>query len=193
VTPFEYILPLIAVLVGIAISDVAVSLHRLLRARHRVKWDWLPLAGTVLALLAFMEVWWTFYASREGEFFTSLGGFLPLVGQLLILFLLTAAALPDEVPDEGIDLRSFYDQNGSYYWTLFASYVVFIVLMRITGSLASQGSGFLQTVTGLVPNFVLLAGMVALARVRHRMFHGVAVVALLCLFLAQWWGLRLVN
>jgi len=191
VTPFEYILPLIAVLVGLAIADLAVSLHRLLRSRQHVRWDWLPFAGALLALLALLEVWWTFYASRDSAYYTSVGGFLPLLAQLLILFLLNAAALPDEVPPEGVDLRTFYEQNGSYYWTLFASYVGFVVLMRITGSVAGDGPGFLPTIGRLVPNLLMFAGMVTLARVRHRVLHAIAMIALLALLLAQWWSLRL--
>lgn len=193
-TPFEYILPLISVIVGLAVADLAVSLHRLLRARRRVRWDWLPLATALLAALALLEVWWIFYASQEADFFTTLGGFLPLAAQLVLLFLLNAAALPDAVPTEGVDLRAFYDANGSYFWTLYAVYVAFVITIKVVGivSTSTPGAmGMAHAALALVPNLVLLALFVILAKVRRRTLHVVVVLALLGLFLAQWSGLRL--
>lgn len=193
-TPFEYILPLVSVLVGLAIADPAVSIHRLLRARHRVRWDWLPLAVALLAVLAVLELWWIFYASREAAFFTTLGGFLPLAAQLILVFLLTAAALPDTVPADGLDLRAFYDANGPYFWSLYAVYLAFIIAFRIISFLRGtvpNVTGIAGAALSLVPSVVLLALFVALARVRRRRFHTVAVLALLALFLAQWSGLQL--
>ena len=193
-TPFEYILPLVSVLVGLAVADLAVSLHRLLRRRRRVRWDALPLATALLAVLAVLEVWWIFYDAREAAYFTTLGGFLPLAAQLFLLFLLNAAALPDDVPAEGLDLRAFYDANGPYFWSLFAAYIAFILVTRVvgfTGAGLPEGTGAVQAALGLLPNVVLLVLFIALARVRRRAFHAVAVTALLGLFLAEWAGLRL--
>ena len=193
-TPFEYILPLVSVIVGLAVADLAVSLQRLLRARRHVRWDWLPLATALLAVLALLEVWWIFYASQEADFFTTLGGFLPLAAQLVLLFLLNAAALPDAVPTEGIDLRAFYNANGSYFWTLYAVYVAFVITMKVVGIVGSSTPGEMgiaHAALALVPNFVLLVLFVILAKVRLRTLHVVAVLALLGLFLAQWSGLRL--
>ena len=191
-TPFEYILPLVSVIVGLAVADLAVSLHRLLRARSRVRWDWLPLAAAVLAVLVVLELWWVFYASREADFFLTLGGFLPVAVQLILLFLLNAAALPDDVPAEGLDLRAFYESNGPYFWSLYAAYLAFVVVLRIVdlvgGGASGEGS---VSALSLVPNLVLLALFVLLARVRRRSVHAVAVLVLLALLVAEFSGLRL--
>ena len=56
-SPFEYLLPLISVLVGLAVADLATSLHWLLQARRRVQWDWLPLLAAILAVLAVLDLW----------------------------------------------------------------------------------------------------------------------------------------
>lgn len=192
-TPFEYILPLVSVLVGLAVADLAVSLHRLLRGRRRVRWDWLPLAAALLALLAVLEMWWLFYASREAAFFTTLGGFLPFAAQLILLFLLNAAALPDDVPPEGLDLRAFYDANGPYFWSLYTAYAAFAMLARIGGAVGGlpEGMSLPGLIVSLVVSVLLLGLFVALARVRRRSFHAVAVVVLLGLLLVEWAGLRL--
>jgi len=48
VSPFECVLPMVSILVGLAIGDLSLGLHRLLRARSRVDRDWLPLAAALL-------------------------------------------------------------------------------------------------------------------------------------------------
>lgn len=189
-TPFEYILPLVSVLVGLAIADLALSVHRLLRARRRVRWDVLPLATALLAALALLEVWWVLYRAQEAAFFTTIGGFLALAAQLILLFLLNAAALPDELPEEGIDLRAFYEQEGPYFWSLYAAYIVFVLGVRVAG-LYQRGAVTSEDVGGLVPNLVLLVAFIVLARVRRRSVHAVAVVLLLGLLLTAWSGLTL--
>src|SRR5690606_38013631 len=189
--PFEYILPLVSVLVGLALAALVVSLHGLLRRRRDVKWDWLPLAAALLAVLAVLETWWNFYAARDDVFYTTLGGFIPLAVQLILLFLLTAAALPDRVDASGTDLRTFYSGNASYFWMLFAVYVGFILLVRIIALVELGGRGFGSVIVSLIPNVVLLGLFVALARVQRRWFHAVVVIVLLVIFIIEWSGLSL--
>ncbi len=42
-SPFECLLALVSILVGLAVADLSISFHHLLRARHRIRWDWLSL------------------------------------------------------------------------------------------------------------------------------------------------------
>lgn len=44
----DYVLGLLAIITGLAISDMIVSLHGLLINRKHVTWDWLPLVATQL-------------------------------------------------------------------------------------------------------------------------------------------------
>ena len=187
-TAFEYVLPLVSVLAGLALADLAVSLHRLLRARRRVRWDWLPLATALLAALAVLNFWWSLFNSQDTPFYETLGGFLPLAALLVVLFLLNAAALPDAVPREGLDLRAFYDANGSYFWSLFAAYVTLSIALDL-GERAASGLSI--DVLSYASNLVLIALFVALVWVRRRAFHGVAVVLLLALFLSDWVSMSL--
>ena len=182
-TAFEYILPLVSVLVGLALADLAVSLHRLLRARRRVRWDGLPLAAALLAALTVLNLWWGLFSSQELAFYQTLGGFLPLAAMLVVLFLLNAAALPDAVPDEGLDLRAFYDANGPYFWSLYATLIAIVVVHLVAARLAE---GLSVGPRDYVNNLFLLGLFVVLARVRHRALHAVAVAVLLVLFLSEW-------
>ena len=192
-TPFEYVLPLVSVLVGLALADLSVSLHRLLRARHRVRWDWLPLAAAALAVLTALQFWWAFYNSQADTFYQTLGGFIPLAAQFVVLFLINAAALPDEVPDEGLDLRRFYDANSPYFWSLYAALFLLLVAHRVGAyAVGYQPGGVGAIASWAVASLVPVVLFVALARIRRRTFHAVAIVIVLLLFSAEWSRLSLV-
>jgi hypothetical protein len=45
-----------SIIVGIAVADELVSVHRLLRHRHKVGWDWAALVVALLVLLAQVQV-----------------------------------------------------------------------------------------------------------------------------------------
>lgn len=176
-TPFEYLLPLVSVVVGLAIADLGTSLHRLLRARARVEWDALPLMAALLAMLVLLEFWWRLFAAQDAANFQTLGSFLPLGLQLLVLFLVNAAALPDALPAEGagpLVLADFYNENARYFWTLFASYAVVMALFGGTGT-----------------SLILAALFAGLAFWRKRQVHALALGALLLLLVVEWWDLAL--
>lgn len=107
--PFEYVLALVSILVGLVITDIATCLHRLLRARRRVRWDWLPLVAALIALLLVFEFWWSFYRFGKAPIWTHYGAFLITGAVLVALFLLASAALPDDVSERGIDLTRSYE------------------------------------------------------------------------------------
>lgn len=182
---FEYLLPLISVIVGLSITDLATSLHRLLRARRRVEWDWLPLATALLAVALVLNVWWGLYPEEAIEVYT-VADFFPVMTTLIVLFLINAAALPDRVPPEGIDLRAFYESNSSYLWLLFAVFIALATALTISNRLPSMlddGSlGWKEVAEQLFmlsPNLMLTGLFVGLARYRNRTFHVVSVIGAL--------------
>lgn len=188
VNPFEYLLPFLSVLVGLAVTDLATSLHRLLRARRRVTWDWLPLATALLALGAVLNVWWSFY--RDDTTGTwMMAEFFPIVVALFILFLMNAAALPDNVPSEGIDLKEFYESNSPYFWSLYALYVVSNIFFNVSGHLTSamqEWGEFIQVLIFSLPNIGAVGLFLSLAYFRNRVFHTIAVISVLVLLAFLW-------
>jgi hypothetical protein len=186
-SPFEYIFALISVLVGLAIADLATSLHRLLQSRDRVQWDWLPLTAAFLAILAVLDIWWGLYGTQEATFYQSLAGFLPLAAQLFLLFLINAAALPNKVPQDGIKLQSFYEDNSSYFWSLFAVYV-FVVTVHQSSFRLMADWDFIAILTRSLPNLIILALYISLATIKNRVFHMVIVPVLLIWYVIEWSG-----
>ncbi|HET9337212.1 MAG TPA: hypothetical protein VFO12_12490, partial [Sphingomicrobium sp.] len=54
---FEYITALVAVVLGLAIADMATSLHKLLRNRRRVRWDWVAPLAAIVILVEIFNLW----------------------------------------------------------------------------------------------------------------------------------------
>ena len=117
---FEYLLLFAAVVLGLAISDLAVSLHRLLNAGKRVRWDALSLLAAALAFERIVVQWWTWHTASRIASGLTFGMFLGVLISATLLFLMAAVALPDE--GEGtIDLRVHFASTHRRYWLLFAA------------------------------------------------------------------------
>jgi hypothetical protein len=114
----EHALIFASIIIGLAVAEMLFSLHGLLDRRDKVRWDWLPLTIALIILLFVVLNWWIIASTRAQSL--TIGEFLPYLIQLILIFLLAAAALPRTVPSEGIDLTARYENNRSYLWTLFS-------------------------------------------------------------------------
>lgn len=114
----EQALVFASIIVGVAVSDQILSLNRLLRSQAPVRWHWMLPIVALMVLLTNVQIWWRIAGEHLVKI--SIGEFLPLLVELILLALLSAASLPDRVPDDGIDLEQYYDQNARYVWLLFA-------------------------------------------------------------------------
>lgn len=138
-SPNEFVLGLVGVVIGLGIADLLTSFHKLLRAGSRVKWDWLTL--TYAALMLFVLIvfwWWQFGYPGEGRTLT-IAGFLTNFVFLAVSFLMVASALPDDVPAEGLDLREFYSGTLRLRWSLVTMSLVLSLATAIP-YLVSQGT-----------------------------------------------------
>jgi len=189
VSPFEYLLLMVSILIGLAIADLSVSLHRLLRARSRIAWHWLPLAAALLVLLLILQFWWEFYEMGHAAVWTRYWGFLILASALVSMFLLASAALPDVIPDEGLDLSAYYDENRRYFWLLFALFTLLALAVDYVSGTddAIVSAGPLR----VVPTLCIAALLASLAFVGRRGYHSVVVALLLVFFGWQWSQLRI--
>ena len=64
----EYVLGLMLVISGLAITDMVASLHVVLLHRRSIKWDWLALTAAAYILLVIVNSWGiSFRAFNRGE------------------------------------------------------------------------------------------------------------------------------
>lgn len=171
---FDYITALVAVVIGLAIADLATSLHRLLRHRKIVRWDWVsPLAALVI-LAELFNLWWRW----RGFTGTTTGEVIPYFAALILIFLTASISLPDEVPAEGLDLGSYFDENRSYFWFVYASYVaVIIALLSVRG--LHQGLSAADLLSQYWFDYLWIVAAYAMIFVRRRWISGMVLLAVL--------------
>lgn len=169
---FEYVSVMASIIIGLALVDVLVSANRLIRAGNAVKWDWAAPAAAVLVVMTLLQIWWSQY--RPTAETMTIGQFLPLFVELILLFLLAAAALPDDVPAEGLDLRAYYARNSRYFWGLYMAALGWIVIVEVASLSLARGDvlGFLQA---RIPEILVVALFGSLTVIKARWWH------LLCL------------
>ena len=169
---FEYTSVMSSIIVGLALVDILISLNRLIRAGGSVRWHWAAPATALLIFLTIIQIWWSIYRPDGGPM--TIGQFLPFVVELVLLFLLAAAALPDDIPPGGIDLKLYYQSNSRYLWSLFAAALGWILFVEILAS-ALAGQPVVEAIEGHLVDLVVVVLFVALIFVRRLWVHAVAV------------------
>lgn len=185
--PFEYLVQLASILVGLALADLALSLHRLLRARGRVRWHWHAPATALVLVFMMLDIWWGMRLLEQAQVRWTIGLFLPMLAGLLGFFLLSAAALPDDVPTDGVDLRMFYQENSRYFWSLFAGVILIFTAHTIAVSwITLDNPDLLMLVKRLGANMTVAALAGSLAIVRRPSWHSVVIVLVVAAMLASY-------
>ena len=171
---FEYTSVMASIILGLAMVDVMVSANRLIRAGKLVRWDWAAPIASLLIVLTLLQIWWSLYRPQDQPM--TVGQFLPLFVELTLLFLLGAAALPDEVTAEGVDLREYYDRNGPYFWSLFTAALAWTTgVDLVQAALQGEVAAWLD---GRLVDLLVIAVFASLIFVRKRWWHAIAFVFL---------------
>lgn len=187
----EYIILFASILIGLAIADLSLSLHRMLRYRKRIRWNLIvPTLGFVI-LCATLNLWWSVYqkyASLESITFLE---FLPQVFIFVTFFLLSASVFPDEKPEEGFDLQEFYIENRGQFWGLFA---LFIFFMSFSSAITAiqEGWSFGRFMANSGGDLIGLGLALFLTRTKRMIFHWLTVALLLFSVVSIWFQLTLV-
>ena len=180
---FEYATGLFAVLIGLAVVDLATSFHRLLRSSAPVRWDPLALMAALYALCLVVAMWFDLWGVRHFDATRGFLFYLTFIAEFLVLFLVAAASLPDQ-PAEGADLREYYARTRRYLWTLL---VIFQALYVADGLYFSRGESsrmarwmlVLLNVLMFLPLVISVALMLAKSRLIHYVGLSLLFVVLL--------------
>ena len=183
----EYILGLMAIISGLAISDMVQSLHGLLERARRVRWAWAPLATAAFVLVTIVYSWW---AAWEADLVPiSLWAFLLLLGQQIALFLAAKAALPDPAPGDhpvgGLDLGAWYAGSSRY---IYVALLVCMVLVHLLAAVRMEPGAWRGWAVERTPAAVAIA---ALALWRWRPLHLVLPPLLIVVTLWRFGGVML--
>lgn len=175
---FEYATGLFAVLIGLAVVDIATSFHRLLRSKARVRWDPLTLMAALYALCLVVAMWFDLWGVRHFDATRNFFFYLSFIAEFLLLFLVAAASLPDEAQFD-VDLRDYYGVTRRYFWTLL---VLFQLLYSVDGLYFSRGE------PADIPRWVIIASIAlmllpliisaVLALTKSRLMHYIGLTIL---------------
>lgn len=180
-TSFEYALGLFSVLMALALGDIAMNVHKLIRHCRTIRWDGRVVLSTLLVVVVIVRMWFALWSIREDGMVLMFPFYLSLFLELMILFLLGASCLPDE-PLADCDLGAFYERNQRSLWTIFSVFQLSFFLHWIYfGGLQASGLAWAAV---LAP----LALYALLAFIRARWLHLAAPAALIAWELYGNWG-----
>lgn len=121
-TRFEYFSIFNGIVVALAIENVASSFHKLFEAGDRVRWHWMAPATAIVSAVGTLGQFWLWWVGRNVQLANPMFlNFLPGAVAAILLYLVCAAALPDTVPETGIDLKDFYFSSRRQFWILVAA------------------------------------------------------------------------
>jgi hypothetical protein len=168
----EHSLTLVSVIVGLGVTELLSRLHRLIRARARVDWHPLPLAWAAIAFLLVINLWWGVYLGTVGVATPSSSGeFLLNLATPLLLYLVCAAALPDEPAAEGrLNMREAHYGSCRYLYGLVLAYLL-VTLLQVSLS------GNLEWSTLAAMRLAVITVLVPLLWVRRPSYHAFAALA----------------
>jgi hypothetical protein len=109
VDPFEFLIGLYTIIVGLGISLLVRSVGQMIEGRKRIRFYWVHSAWLVLVFVAHVGSWFALWQYHGVESWTALECMLLLLVPIL-LYLVSHLAVPeiDELGDERHDMRSFY-------------------------------------------------------------------------------------
>lgn len=184
---FEYLLLFAAVILGLAVSELAVNLNRLLSAKARVHWDWLAPLAALVAFLKIVTQWWVWFQGEAIAKGLTFEMYLGVLIEAVLLFLLAAAALPGEIPEKGIDLREAYQAARRRYWLLFALQWMLWNAINVWIQVRIEGAHY----SPLQPGYLILPLVLLIAFVRSRILHTVVLLGFAFLYVWQFYGTTL--
>lgn len=185
-TANDFVLAFTAIVIGLGVTDLLTSFHKLLRAGSLVKWDVLTPAYALFALFSLIVFWWWQFGYPPPGSRITIFEYLPVFVFLALSFLMAASALPDDVPAEGLDLGQFYQKTVRHrFGILAASFAGNIV--ALLWIMAKSSTFYWRDLLILVASLLLV---LACIRWRARWFHGVVILLIFAETVSGAWALR---
>lgn len=170
---------LISIILGIGLTEMFGNLHRLIRNRAQVAWDWLPVAWSAALLLLLINYWWAIYQGIIG--IDRLGNAAELgliLIQPIVLFLLTASVLPNFGTARKWDMRAYYEEHrGTFLLTFLLYQCVTTAVALVVGTLGWNIASLIRATIFLLLALALLIG--------KRRFDWIATLAILAVLLLR--------
>lgn len=172
-SPFEIFFGLTAVILGLALTELAGSLAKLLRAGRRVMWAPEPILQAFLILLILVFVWSNQWQAHAETSFTVLQAILQVL-KMLALYVAAASVLGEPEATRTVDMREHYYAARP---TTYGAMVVGLILFT-SYAFMFNSEHLPLTLTNLASSLVLPAVYGALIFIHWRPLHIGALIIL---------------
>lgn len=172
---YDIAITLFTIVYGLILTDLFLSLHKLIRASKNIKWHWLPLLAAWYLFLIILKNWWDLAFFQSETDWITIFYFIAYGHLLLLIFLAVATALPDDIRSEHIDLRNYYFTNNRYFWGLMSSVLLMSQLIGIFKHYHLYNT-FSLSVSQIIGSLVLLILTLLLAVTKKYWIHSVTLL-----------------
>jgi hypothetical protein len=186
--PFEYLLLFAVVILGLAVSELAINLNRLLKAKSLVRWDVLASLAALVAFLKIVTQWWVWFQAEAVANALTFEMYLLVLIEAVLLFLLAGVTLPGEVPEQGISLRESYESIRQRFWLLFAAQWMLWVLTNWWVQVRIEGAKFVLLQPAMLFPPAILLVIISAFIIRNRVFQMLVLLGFIFLYLWQFFG-----
>jgi hypothetical protein len=177
---FAHLSVLISIVLGLGITNLLMGFARVIQMRARLKIYWPTLAWAVTLLLVHVQTWWSMFGLRKVPIWT-FPDFAVVLMQPILLFFLSALALPDFDRDEALDLRANYFAQARWFFGM----LVALVLVSLARSVILTGR--LQGPADFGFHLIFIVGGAGGALFTNEIYHKVLApvsVALYAIYIA---------
>jgi hypothetical protein len=177
-TPFEYVIVLISIILGLGITLVLTGMAELIRKWQvvRVFWPYLIWIGLVFVL--HVHEWWVTYELKSITVW-SLPTFLFVVLYPILLFVLANLLFPSKWKKDVVDLKAYYFKTYPKFFFIAILLDVLAVSQNITLSGYTLKDQFVHMI-------ILITLSILLIRKTERVIvHAIVAIVLLIMMLAS--------
>lgn len=179
---FNIVVTLFTLVYGILLTDLFSSFHRLVKNRKKVKWHWLSILSAWYIFLLILKNWWDFAFSNNSSQWLNIFYFIAYAHSLILLFLIASTALPDKVPEKGINLKTYYFQNHRYFWGLMSAIGFTFLLISVIPKILQNNP---INISNLVANLIILALTILLSVNKKYWLHSVLLILFVILAILE--------
>lgn len=135
---FEFTFGLSAVILGLALAQMASTISKLAMAGRRVRWAAEPVLLAALVTLIIVSTWLFQWGQRD-QTETTYGLMILQVGKLILPFMAATFVLPDAIPEDGpVDLLAHYDRTRALSFGALIGYMVVLYGVYVVTYAPSQ-------------------------------------------------------
>lgn len=161
---FAHLSVLISIVLGLGLTNLLMGLARVVQMRRRVTIYWPTLMWAFTLLLVHVQTWWAMFGLRAVEVWT-FQAFAVTLMQPVLLFFMSALALPDFDRDEALDLRANYFAQTRWFFGILLALVLVSLLRSVLLT------GHVQDPADFVFHLVFIAGAAGGAIFANETYH----------------------